>query len=97
MAHMFDFEPFSKGRMARILEIWEACYRYRKLKSNEQTMDAKYKFIEKYNMDGSEAGTFLDVIRNYSFTEIRRYLLDNGSEIVRQGKKTRPRKYVKED
>jgi hypothetical protein len=93
--HIFDFEPYSKGRMARILEIWEASYRYRRLPSSQQTIPTKYEFIAKYSMDTSEAGIFLDVVRNYSFAEIRRYLLDNGSEIVRKGKKTRPKKYVK--
>lgn len=94
---MFDFEPYSKQRMARILEIKEAVYRYRRLPANRQTIAMKYEFIAKHNMDQSEAGSFLIDIRELTMQEIRRYLLDNGSDIVRQGKKTRPRKYIKNE
>lgn len=90
--HINDFAPYSKGRTARILEIYEAAYWYRRMPAGERTRGQIYIFKDKYNMDNTEVLFFIDIITSFKFKQIRRYLLDNGSTVVRQGKKTRPRK-----
>ena len=89
---MFDSPPFSQGRMARILFIYELAYRWRKLPMAQRSSNNKRKIIDECSLDKSEAITFLDIIRNFSSKEIRRYLLENGSKIVRRGKRTRMKK-----
>ena len=88
MKHMYDYEPFSKGRMARILFIYELAYRYRRLKVIERGRDTIRQIQKDNNLNTVEILAFIDYVDNHSFKEIRRYLLENGSKIVRRGKKT---------
>jgi hypothetical protein len=81
--------------MARLLLVWEAGYRYRRLRVAERTRERIYEIQKENNFNNSEILIFLDVVNNKPFKEIRGYLLENGSKIVRRGKRTRPRKKKK--
>ena len=95
MKHVFDYKPYSRGREARLLLIWEAAYRYRRLLVVQRTTARIYEIKAELDMSESEVVIFLDIIDNKSFKVIRRYLLEEGSKLVRRGKKTRPRKKLK--
>ena len=92
MKHVFDYKPYSRGREARLLLIWEAAYRYRRLLVVQRTTERIYEIKAELEMSESEVVVFIDIIDNKSFKVIRRYLLEEGSKLVRRGKKTRPRK-----
>jgi len=94
MNDIYDYAPFSKGRQARILEIYEAAYQYRKLPALLKNKKQIKLLIEKYQLSKSEVVFILGIINELTTAEIRKYLLDHGSSIVRVGKKTRPRKAV---
>ena len=95
MKHVFDYKPFSKGRDARLLLIWEAAYRYRRLLVIERTRERIYEVKAELEMSESEVVIFLGIINDKSFKQIRTYLLINGSKLVRRGKRTRPKKKIK--
>jgi hypothetical protein len=92
MKDAFSYKPDSKERMERLLLVWEAAFGYRKLISTEQTREKKYKIQEENEFSNSEMIVFLHAINQLSFKENRRLLLDNGSTLVRRGRRTRPRK-----
>ena len=92
---MYDYRPYSKGRMLRILEIYEAAYQWRKRKLKDRTREHIYMIQGECEFDASEIIFFLDLINNYTVKSLRRYLLDNDSKIVRRGKKTYIRKKKK--
>jgi hypothetical protein len=92
--HVFDFKPYSRGREARLLLIWEAAYRYRRLLVVQRTTERIYEIKAELEMSESEVVIFLGIIHDKSFKQIRTYLLINGSKLVRRGKKTRPRKKI---
>jgi hypothetical protein len=94
MNHAFDYKPYSRGREARLLAIWEAAYRYRRLLVVQRTRERIYEIKAELEMSESEVVIFLDIIHDKSFKQIRTYLLINGSKLVRRGKKTRPRKKI---
>ena len=82
-----------------LLQIHEEAYRFRRLRKivrgevhSPEWQAHMYAKKDKMEWDNSELGVFMDLIRNHSKKELRNYLLDHGSKIVRVGKKTRKRK-----
>ena len=93
--HMYDYKPFSAGRMACILEIWEQAYKFRRIPKTirgiEHSPEWKtliYKLKDDMDWDNGEILTCIEIMRNRSMKQIRQYLLENGSKIVRHGKRT---------
>ncbi len=99
--HLYDYKPWSKGRTAIILEIYEEAYKFRRLprtvRGEEYSPGWKAiidKLKDDMNWDNCEILMCIELIRNRSRKEIRQHLLENGSKIVRRGKRTRVRKKV---
>jgi len=93
--HLFDYKPHSKGRLAALLEVYEQAYKFRRLprtvRGEEHSPEWKtliYKLKEDMNWDECEIQLCINFIRNNSRKVIRQYLLENGSKIVRRGKRT---------
>jgi len=96
---MYDFKPFSKGRRARILIVYEEAYQFKRLKKPDrgEPYSDRWKSVVRAiqshaELDNAEMCLFLDLINNYTRKQVRRYLLEHGSKIVRKGKRTYIRK-----
>ncbi|MHA2064804.1 MAG: hypothetical protein ACXABY_10560 [Candidatus Thorarchaeota archaeon] len=81
-----DYKPFSKGRMALILSIYEEAYKFKRLprtvRGEVHSPEWKKLIYAKKEEMGWGNGEILFL-----------YLLENGSKIVRRGKRT----YVRKD
>jgi len=93
--HLFDYKPFSKGRMAIILSIYEETYKFKRIPKTErgEVYSPEWKALivarkEEMGWDNCELMTFMDLVKNYTRKVVRQYLLENGSKIVRRGKRT---------
>lgn len=96
-----DYKPFTKGRMRCILAIYEEAYKFKRLPRSvrgdvhsQEWRQLIYAKKEEMDWGNAEALFFIELVRNYTRKQVRSYLLDNGSSIVRRGRKTRPRKKV---
>jgi hypothetical protein len=95
-----DYKPFSKGRMALILSIYEEAYKFKRLprtvRGEVHSPEWKkliYAKKEEMGWGNGEILFFMNLIKDYTRKTVRQYLLENGSKIVRRGKRT----YVRKD
>ena len=90
-----DTKPRSRGRDTILLSIYEEAFKFRKLtkkiRGEEHSSQWKallYGIKDKMEWGNTEIIIFISLIREYTKKQIRQYLLDNGSKIVRRGKRT---------
>jgi len=95
-----DTKPYSRARTAVLVSIYEQAYKFKRL---PKTMRGEvhspewkrlvYDIKEQMDWSNSEILVFLNLVKEHTRKQVRQYLLENGSKIVRRGKKT----YVKKD
>jgi len=95
-----DYKPFSKGRMACLLSIYEEAYKFKRLARtargevhSPEWKELVYAKQAEMSWGNGEILFFMNLIKDYTRRAVRQYLLENGSKIVRRGKRT----YVMKD
>ncbi len=96
---LYDTKPYSRARDAIVLTIYEEAYKFKKLpkrvrgeEHSEQWRELVRGVQKEMEWGSSEILFFISLVREYTRKAVRRYLLDNGSKMVRKGKRTYIRK-----
>ena len=90
-----DTKPDSRARRAVLLSMYEEAFKFRKLpkKKRGEEHSPKWKALiygikDKMEWGNVEIIIFIGLVREHTKKQIRQYLLDNNSKIVRHGKRT---------
>jgi hydroxyethylthiazole kinase-like sugar kinase family protein len=94
-----DSKPFSRARQDCILRIYEEAYKFKRLPKIERgnVHSKQWQTLVRATQARNEWGSpeviaFINLIREHTRKQIRQHLLDNGSKLVRRGKRTYIRK-----
>lgn len=95
-----DTKPYSRARTAVLISIYEQAYKFKQLPKtirgeihSPEWKRLVYVIQEEMEWGSLEILAFMNLIKDYTRKQVRRYLLENDSKLVRRGKKT----YIRKD
>ena len=90
-----DAKPYSRARTAILVSIHEQAYKFKRFTKrvrgeihSPEWKKLVYAIQEEMDWGNVEILIFINLVKDSTRKEVRQFLLENGSKIVRRGKKT---------